>query len=484
MHNRRMSQSQAPLSGVSGEDWAATPVAVREAVISLLKTIEQLQQRVTELEERLNQNSGNSSKPPSSDPPHAPARPKRTASGRPAGGQPGHPGQARTPQPLQRVDRVVEVRPTSCGRCGTLLLGDDPQPQRHQVSELPRVEPIITEYRCHRLTCLVCGSQTAAEWPREMPTGSFGPRLQATTGYLTGRMGLSQRDLAEMMDSVFHTDLSLGSVPTLEGAVSAALAEPVAEAQAYVQHQPSANVDETGWREHGKRLWLWVGATPLVTIFLLVATRGSKGLKQLLGETFHGIVGSDRWSAYNWLDPKRRQLCWAHLKRDFQKLVERGGESARIGHALLAQVEQLFVLWHRVRDGTLSRTDFQAAVKPIRARVVELLCEGTTLSQSQTRRTCQNILKYEEALWTFVHVEGVEPTNNAAERPLRRAVLWRRRSFGTQSEAGSQFVERILTTVTTLRQQKRDVLDYLTDACTALIRGDKPPSLLPESHTT
>ena len=317
-----------------------------------------------------------------------------------------------------------------------------------------------------------------------MPTGDFGPRLQATTGYLSGRMGMSQRDLTETLETVFHTEVSLGSIPALERAVSAAVAEPVQDAQTYVQQQPAANLDETGWREQAKRAWLWVAATPLVSVFLVLATRGAKGAQQLLGDTFHGIVGSDRWVAYNWLDPHRRQLCWAHLKRDFQKLVDRGGESQRLGEALLTQVEQLFRLWQRVRDGTLDRLAFQQEVRPIRERVHALLTDGTNLSQAQTRHTCENLLRLEVALWTFVSVEGVEPTNNLAERCLRRGVLWRRRSFGTQSETGSRFVQRVLTTVTTLRQQKRDVLDYLTTACAAAIRGDKPPSLLPDSSTT
>ena len=466
-----MSIEQAP-AGISAEDWAATPLAVRQWVETLL-------QHVADLEERVNQNSHNSSQPPSSDPPHTPPRPKHTPSGRSRGGQPGHVGHARPLKPLSEVQRVMEVRPISCHACGSLLLGDDPEPQRHQVTELPRVEPQVTEYRRHTLTCIACGAETEATWPVEMPTGNFGPRLQATTGYLSGRMGMSQRDIEESLDTLFHTELSLGSVPAQEAAVSAALAQPVTEAQTYVQEQPAANLDETGWREQTKRAWLWVCATPLVAVFLVLATRSAKGAKQLLGEAFQGIVGSDRWTAYNWLDPHKRQLCWAHLKRDFQKLVERGDESARIGQALLAQAEELFRLWGGVRDGTLSRLDFQVKVQPIRARVQELLCEGTTLAHVKTRHTCENLLKLEVALWTFVFVEGVEPTNNYAERCLRRAVLWRRRSFGTQSAEGSLFVQRILTVVTTLRQQKRDVLDYLTEACAAAIRGDKPPSLLP-----
>jgi transposase len=243
--------------------------------------------------------------------------------------------------------------------------------------------------------------------------------------------------------------------------------------------QPVVNVDETSWRESNQRRWLWIGTTSLVTVFLVLATRGAVGAQQLLGLAFQGIVGSDRWSGYNWLSAWQRQLCWAHLKRDFQAFVDRGGASARLGEALLKQVNTMFELWHQVREGTLSRTEFQEQMDPIREQVGALLREGTVLSHDKTRRTCENILKWEWALWSFVLVEGVEPTNNSAERPLRRAVLWRRRSFGTQSEAGSLFVERVLTTVSTLRLQKRDVLDFLTEACAAAIRGDTPPSLLP-----
>jgi transposase len=358
-------------------------------------------------------------------------------------------------------------------------MGDDPQPERRQVTELPPIKPEVTEYRRHALTCPVCQHATAAAWPADLPDSSFGPRVQATVGYLTGRLGVSQRDVEEVMDTLFHTDVSLGSVSALEQDVSAALAQPVAAAQSYVHAQPAVNADETSWREGTTRHWLWLAATPWVAIFLVLATRGAKGAQQLLGAAYPGIVGSDRWAGYNWLATRRRQLCWAHLRRDFQALVDRGGESARIGQALLAQAQQLFDLWHRIRDGTLSRPDFQSAVQPIQAQVHALLQEGTTLAQTKTAATCANILKLEPALWTFVTVEGVEPTNNDAERPLRRAVLWRRRSFGTQSARGSQFVARILTTVTTLRLQQRNVLDYLTAACEAQTRGTEAPSLLP-----
>jgi len=470
-------------TGLSTAEWSATPAGVQALLLGVLATVQQQAERIAELEERLHKSSRNSSKPPSSDPPDEPARPQRTPSGRKAGGQAGHAGHGRALKPVAEVKRIVECKPTCCEACGVLLLGTDPAPVRHQVSELPRIEPEVIEYRQHSLACLVCGHANTAAWPVDMPSGSFGPRLQATVGYLTGRLGVSQRDVAEVMDSLFHVDVSLGSVPALEQAVNAALAAPSAEVQAYVQRQPVVNADETGWHEGTERRWLWIAATPWVCVFLLLATRGAAGAKQLLDAAYAGIVGSDRWAAYNWLHRVRRQLCWAHLRRDFQALIDRGGASARLGEALLAQVSQLFELWHRVRDGTLGRPEFQVAASPIQNQVHALLQEGTSLSHPKTCHLCQNLLKLEPSLWTFITIEDVEPTNNSAERPLRRAVLWRRRSFGTQSSSGSQFVERILTTVTTLRLQHRDVLDYLTAACAANIRGAVAPSLLPAQTT-
>jgi hypothetical protein len=283
----------------------------------------------------------------------------------------------------------------------------------------------------------------------------------------------------DLLATLYQVDVSVGGVGTLEQAVSAALADPVGEAEKYVQCQPVRNADETSWREKTQRRWVWISVTPLVTIFRLLKTRGAAGAKDLLGEVVWGIIGTDHYAGYHWLDPRQRQLCWAHLKREFVAWSERAGETARIGLALLAVEKQLFALWYRVRDGTLAWADFQVAMLPLMTRVRALLQEGVANADAKAQGTCRNLLKREAALWTFVWEPGVEPTNNSAERPLRRAVLWRRRSFGTQSEAGSQFVERILTAVTTLRQQRRDVLDYLTAACTAAICKSPAPSLLP-----
>jgi len=466
-----MADASPPL-GISEEDWSATPLAVRVVVMELL-------QRVAQLEARLNQTSRNSSKPPSSDPPEAKPRPAKAPTGRKTGGQPGHEGHSRRLKPESEVDQIVDVRPERCGQCGTLLLGEDAEPERHQVTEAPRVAPRVTEYRRHCLWCVACGAETQAPWPATMPTGSFGPRVQAIVGYLTGRIGASQREVQDILATLYQTEVSVGGIGALEQAVSTALATPVQDAEQYVQRQPVRNADETSWCEKGKRRWLWISGTPLVTIFRLLKTRGAAGAKELLGEGVWGIIGTDHYAGYHWIDPRQRQLCWAHLKREFVAWSERTGETARIGRALLAIEKQLFVLWYCIRDGTLAWADFQVAMQPLIVRVKTLLQEGVRSADAKAQGTCRNLLKREAALWTFVWEPGVEPTNNSAERPLRRAVLWRRRSFGTQSEAGSQFVERILTAVTTLRQQHRDVLDYLMAACTAAICKTPAPALLP-----
>src|SRR5450759_673800 len=358
-------------------DWERIPILVQGLIITqiamLQEQIGRLEAEVARLREQVNQNSQNSSKPPSSDGAGVPPRPKGEPSGRKAGGQKGHHGRGRKLKPPEQVQRIVVCKPGICHQCGALLLGDEPQLQRHQVRERPKPEPVVTEYQRHTLTCLACGAETNGSWPEDMPEGSFGPRTQAMVGYLGGRFGMSDRDVVELMEVSFHTEMSLGSVPAQEQAVSAALEGAVEEAKTYARQQASVNMDETGWHEMGQPAWLWVGATSRVTIFLVLATRSAEGIKRLLGEDFAGILGSDRWTAYSGFDPLRRQVCWAHLKRDFQALFERGGESRVIGKLLLKQTELLFSDWHRVRDGALSRTDFSVLVQPMRREVKELL---------------------------------------------------------------------------------------------------------------
>ena len=435
-----------------------------------------LARRVAALEARLAQTSQTSSRPPSSDPPGTP-RPRRVPSGRRPGGQPGHPGHHRPLVPLAQVDTLVPVRPARCHRCGRRLRGTDPTPRRHQVTEVPPLCPVVTEYQLHTLPCR-CGAATAAALPPGVPAKQFGPRLQALAAVCTGVYHLSRRTTVGLLQDLCGVELALGSVTTCEAAVSQALAAPVAAAQAYVQRQAVAHVDETGWAEGGRRAWLWVAATATVTVFLVHARRGAVAAQALLG-AFAGILTSDRWTAYARWPLRQRQLCWAHLRRHFTAFAERPGLAGPLGQLLLGETDQLFAWWHRVRDGTLRRGSFRCYVSPLRRRVEALLWLGSRCPHAPTAATCREILELAPALWTFVRVPGVEPTNNAAERALRRGVLWRKGSFGSHSPAGSRFAERMLTVAATLKQQQRNTVDYVALACEAALRGEAAPSLVP-----
>jgi transposase len=460
--------------------WERTPPEAQAYIRALEARVAALEATVQQLREQLEQTSRTSSRPPSSDPPPALAqRPRREPTGRRPGGQPGHEGHARGLVPIEQVAVVVPVKPERCRRCQQPLQGDDPQPQRHQVTEIPPVTPVVTEYQLHQLVCSACGEVTRAELPPGVPTGGFGPRVQATTALCTGAYHLSKRTTQAVLADLFGVSLGLGTIATLEQATTRAVAEPVAEARAYVQAQPAAYVDETGWREGQQRAWLWTVVTAWVTVFAVRLSRGGQVAQELLGERFWGWLVTDRWSGYSWYPPWRRQLCWAHLLRDIEAMVERGGRSREIGEALRRQARQMFHSWHRVRDGTLAHASFTSYMRPIRREIERLLEAGQTCGVPKTEGTCRDILKRRQALWTFVRHAGVDPTNNAAERALRPSVLWRKGSFGTHSPEGSRFVEAIMTVVATLKQQHRNVLDYLTAACEATLRGEAAPSLLP-----
>ncbi len=490
---------------ISEADWNSTPQSVKTALIALQHQarlmeirfaaydkklaaleakdaeIESLKTQLAALRERLGQNSSNSSRPPSSDPPPASRQSRREPSGKKQGAQVGHQGAGRSLKPVEEVDHVVDLRPLRCRQCARRLQGDDPQPARHQTTEIPKAQAEVTEYRRHTLDCAACGVKTAAEWGEEVPEGRFGARLQATVAYLTGRLALSHRDATEALSVLHGVEISLGSISAVQQQVSGALAAPVETAREFVRHQAVNHVDETGWREQSKLSWLWVNATEQVTAFQIAAKRDAATAREVIGRAKTSIITTDRYLGYSWLATQRRQVCWAHLKRDFQAMAERSGESQEIGEALLAQTKEVFRLWHEVKDGDLSRRKFQRLIAAVQYRVTELLDAGSDCRSSKTRGTCRQIRTVEGALWTFVRVRAVEPTNNAAERALRRAVLWRRKSFGTQSAAGSRFVERILSVVTTLRQQGRNVLDYLTTACASADGKSGSICLLPDS---
>jgi transposase len=457
----------------------------RDARIAVLeRRVAELEATVRDLSARLGTTAANSSVPPSANPLGAPPPVVKKKSKRRRGGQPGHPPHLRQLLPPERVNHLQTFVPHECQHCHAALSAAphpaDPPPTRVQTIELPPVVATVTEYQGHARTCPRCGQVTRAAIPRELTAHRVGPRLTAALSYLAGCHGVSKRGVEEIAAALFDAPVALGTVVNLEQKVSAALAAAHQEAVTAVRQAAVKNADETSWKLRGKLCWLWAAASAGVVAFVIHGRRSAAGLTALLGLEIQGILGSDRWGVYDRVPAEQRQLCWAHLKRDFQKIIDRGGADAAVGLKGRKLVKQVFAAWHAFRDGRCTRLQLQAQLDPIINRMNRVLLEGAILgTDAPVMAFCENVLAVEPALWTFVSIEGVEPTNNVIERLLRRAVLWRKRSFGCVSEAGCRFVERILTVVQTRRLQDQNVLDYLHAALRAHRAGQPCPKLLP-----
>jgi transposase len=449
---------------------------VRAATQGLEATVALLQERVRELEARLAQNSTNSSKPPSSDPPGV-VRPTKKTKGKKRGGQPGHRGHHRMLLPPERVEKVEHV-PAGCAHCGHSLAGaKEGRPAHvHQVVELPPIRAEVKEHRMVCLRCPKCSGLTRAPLPAEVGGKHFGPRLTALAGLLAGHYRMSRRSTVDLLGRLLDVPApSLGSTEACTQETSAALKAAYEEARSEVRSSWWAGVDETPWKLRGKKMWLWVGVAQRATVFHLGRSRGAEELKAFLSD-FKGIASSDRWCAYQIYD--RRQLCWAHLPRNFRKLGLRGGKAAEFAAEGEKVCDRVFERWRKFREGSLDREGLQREMSPIRASFRRLVERGAKSINKQVAGLSRNLLKLWSSLWTFLD-EPVEITNNAAERALRKAVLWRKGCFGNQSEAGLRYAERILSISATCQQQKVHPLDFIALSIAALRSGEPAPKLLP-----
>ncbi len=454
------------------ELWDKTPPDVREAILALVLLFEQ---RIAGLEARLGRNSSNSSRPPSSDGPQVKRGVPRPPTGRRRGGQWGHPKHGRV---LLPPDEVIDHKPSRCGHCDTPLAGDDPEPIVDQVVELPVKLRQVIHHRRHTLACPRCQALTAADPIPEAARG-FGPRLQAAAAYLSGVGRLGKRPIRQLFADLHGIPIALGSVSNLEARTGLALRSIHDEAMDHTRGL-DANVDETGWKQGPKKAWLWVAVTSRVTAFLIRRHRNREAFDDLVGPK-PGVLTTDRYSVYKHLTGDRRQVCWAHLRRDFQAMIDRRDRGSPTGEELLFHADMLAQEWAKVREGARSRGWFSREVLPwLRAEVHLLLDAGSRCGGGKTAGVCGELLSLEAGLWTFATVPGVEPTNNAAERAVRHAVCWRKTSYGTDSERGSRFVERVLTVVASCRTQGRDVMEFLTRAITAHPSQSEKPSLLPK----
>lgn len=456
-------------------------VATQEAQLAERDAfIARLEARVTAAEERLGKNSRNSSKPPSADDSATrQGRPSKRTGRRP-GGQPGHRMRCQELVPKEKVRNTTDLIPDTCSHCEAALSGEDPNPRVIQTVDLPPIQPVFDHTRVHTRICSSCHLATSAKVPPELPRNGFGPGVVALIALLMGVFRLSKRSVATFLGEVMNIKISIGAVVKCQNRASQALVSAVADAVAHAQKQSVKNADETSWTVGRKGAWLWTLVTGTVTVFMIHARRTKEAARALLGKVA-GVLGTDRLASYGFWPARDRQVCWQHLKRDFKAISERR-KDRWLGRRLVKLTERLFHLWHQVRSGTLSRSTFRRRMRPVQRRVEQYLRWGTRSTCSKTAGTCAKILEERVSLWTFVRVPGVEPTNNSSERAVRHGVMLRKSSFGTHSEEGARFLERILTVHATLRQQGRHVLDFLRAACTAAVTGAAPPSLLPPSE--
>ena len=452
-----------------------------EVIDTLMALVAQMQQQLAEqqsqiawLQERLALDSRTSSKPPSSDGPGSGNRAQRRASGRKRGAQKGHPGSYRALLDEAQVDEIVDCAPPVVCECGGAVRVDADEPVRHQVFDAPVVRAHVSEYRLHAGCCTACGRPQRARLPAGVPSGQIGPRALALVGVLGTRYHLTQMKIRDLLAQLLGVDFSVGAISQAHGKVAQALQEPLREVAAQVAQAPVKQVDETSWPREGGGNWAWGLVTPRLVSFSLLPSRGRHAAVSLLGEQPGGVVVSDRYAVYDYVDVQQRQVCWAHLLRDFARIGQRAGLAGRIGRGLLGAGHVLFRWRHQGRSAE--------RFAPLRRRLRRLLEQGGAQTQCpRTARTCANVLRLWPALWAFLDDPAVPPTNNDAERALRPLVLKRKISGPTRSRRGDDFIARAYSVVESCRRQGRDALDFMMQAVTAWLHGAPAPSLVPQA---
>jgi len=464
------------------DDLRAVIRELREVIRELRESNARLAAENQELRTRANRNSGNSSKPPSSDGPWSKRRKRRRPpSDKKQGAQPGHPGKTRDLVDEDDVDEVVDHEPKECTNCGCqeLLVGGK-DARRHQVIEIPPLVATITEHRFHQRICACCGEEVVAAFPLDVPRSTFGPRLQALTATLVAGYRLSRSETSRLLSEAFGVSMSVGSVSNIEHRISCALEPAFDEALTALRASDLAHIDETPWKKRGILHWLWTGVGDGVTVHRIDRRRNREALIRLMGTDFAGIQVTDRLATYDKIPAKRRQLCWAHLERDFRAFEQGPHKGRAFGVAGLAIAQALMRCVREYKQHG-NRDRFEDEVRPYLGELIELLVEGASSDILKVSGFAAHLLTRADSLWTFADHEGVPPTNNVAERAIRKAVLWRKNCFGSQSNRGLRFAERMMTVIATKRRRAEGVLDYLVEVTRAAISGSPAPPLMPQT---
>jgi transposase len=482
--DERIEELEGQLSGKVAEFESK----LRESIADLENKLRESDERVAslakqlaELTEKLGRNSSNSHLPPSSDSPGARKErnaKKKARSNRKRGAQRGHRGTHRELLPPEKVSKFVDLYPPECENCWRALPRvPDPSPKHYQQTEFPPVDPFTTEWRRHEVICPCCRHKTCAAYDENViPSTQFGPRLMAVMALVTGVYHLSRRKAVGLLSDLLGVEVSVGALSSVESRVSDAVQPAVDEAWGKVGRAEVKHTDGTSWYQAGVTMALWTIATTAATVFKIVANSATVTLAPLYGALV-GILVSDRAKALNFWAMERRQICWAHLLRKFVSFSERDGPAAAFGQQLLDYTGIVFEYWHDYKSGKLSREQFVTWMAPVRQQVETLLAQAVAADIAGLSGSCADILVHKAALWTFIDNDGVEPTNNHAEREIRAFVLWRKRSFGTQSARGNVFAENLMTVAHTARKQKKTVLTFLTECCEAQRDETPAPSL-------
>ena len=462
-------------------------LAAQDARIAeLVEQVSRLVAQVEALTEKLGQNSKNSHLPPSSDGPGGGSGGKSSKkstkkSKRKRGGQPGHRGSHRELLPPECVDTVVNFFPKVCLGCAADLAEVvDSSPRRHQHLDLRDHRPHLTEFRLHEVACPRCGARTRAAYDPSIPSSAFGPCLTAVVGLLTGVYHLSRRKAQRLLHELFGISISLGALSAMERRASEALKSAYEEAKREVEHAGVKHSDATSWLRSGALMSLWTIATVAATVFGIFEDGTRDTVRPFFGR-LRGILVSDRASIFTFWKMTHRQVCWAHLIRKFISFSERDGPAGKIGCELLEYASLVFAYWNGFKDGDLTREELKTWLQPVQRELERALVCAAKADIDRLSGSCADILAHREALWTFVTHEGVEPTNNHAERELRAFVLWRKGSFGSQSERGERFAERLMTVAHTARKQGKAVLEFLVQSVAAHLDGSPPPRLIDAS---
>jgi transposase len=464
-----------------------------EKLVDALMEIQRLRLEIEQLKAKPETHSGNSSMPPSTDRPKTKAEQKKArqearerrkkGEAKPKGGQPGHKGHFRERE--LEPDRTEQYLPPCCPECSgpvdASCITTAIEPIWHQIYELVLKPVEVIEHRSPGCQCPGCGAVFQMPLPETVTKAAYGPRLAAFGLFLRGVAQSSTRDVVEIFKTILKTPASLGTISNFEARLADVLAIPYEEVLEALQRAKIVNVDETTWYMLSERNVLWVATTEDLVAYRIDTSKGREAFEKLLGVDFEGIVGSDRAKAYDDRDPALRQVCWAHLDRNFQKLYDTGGKGKKLAEAFLHKIDELFVLWHQYQEDALSKEQFSEKIGELKYAFSGLMDEALENTESSVHEICNSLDNIWEALWTFSRVDGVEPTNNSAERAARPAVTLRKTSLGSQSERGNRFVAYTLTAVQTLRKQGRNAYEYLVAAMEAWRQGNQAPSLLPST---